>query len=436
MPRAKVSDHMILVCSTAAHSAINDAYVLLRASSYTIPDPVFFQIRKSREYISSIRNRAKKKPVVAALMTLVHEIYNRGYPLDELSTRVGISPAWISIQLRAIGLQLRSAATRTAYAQPPKRKYKVNIHAFEQIEAEESAYTLGFLHADGNIAQSGNRPEGVRVRLQAGDASILYEIRRVFGSNAPIELKLTKGPSEKLYGQAHLLIYSTTLAERLQGLGLGRAKCSHEEFVPPVQSDTAKKNFWRGMLDGDGSIGRESIERVKYPLSGWRMQFCGDYGVVKAFCQYVEEITNRHINFYRNGNSKVNWSCMLPNLETIVMAEHLYEGSTIALHRKKRIADALMLSWKRAKKEGVTINIDANGRRTFKNKRESHKAIYLILKEVITAAGRAGNTRHASPDYFWATHPRFEAMIDLTDEAMGAGPLLESGDERTTDPAP
>ncbi|WP_155984427.1 MULTISPECIES: hypothetical protein [unclassified Thioalkalivibrio] len=390
MPRASLTTTQKerALATLAAKAAIYQSRALIEQSDQTISNETFESLTFAVNSVQAIRVRKEKRPQMKKLMQTIYEVYRRGYPLEVIAKKIGVSSGAMSTNLRKLGFELRSPAHRTQHANPPYRQYTIDHHAFDEIEQQNPAYLLGLLQADGNITINKGRPDGIRFRIQARDAAILDNVKLILGSNAPIEVLQVQNQDGKWYWQAHLCVYSVALARRLIDLGLRRDKASHHQFAPPVYSAEARRHFWRGMVDGDGSIDRENVDRVKYPLSGWRIQFCGDYGIVTAFCHYVEEITGRKITPYLNGNSKINWSCTVPVAESISIARHLYTGATIALYRKKRIADALTAAWSTAKLNGVTTTTQPNGRRVFTNKGEADDEVHKILRNVISAEGR------------------------------------------------
>lgn len=127
---------------------------------------------------------------------------------------------------------------------------KYNDRYFEVINTSDKAYFLGLLAADGNISP---RLTAVRIALKETDSNILEQFRKFLGEEAP-ELK-TKIP--KINGKANLpqkilVLSKKSMVNDLMKLGITPNKshtlklsCDLHQF---------KKDFIRGVWDGDGSV--------------------------------------------------------------------------------------------------------------------------------------------------------------------------------------
>jgi hypothetical protein len=120
--------------------------------------------------------------------------------------------------------------------------------AFDTL-TPEAAYWLGFLFADGSVCTSRARVPSITLGLSACDREHVEQFRAFVGSGHAI----TDVPPYRLatgyVGQPKCVLTfgSAQLAQRV--LALGR-------YSGPIDGElAASRHFWRGVVDGDGSIG-------------------------------------------------------------------------------------------------------------------------------------------------------------------------------------
>lgn len=124
-----------------------------------------------------------------------------------------------------------------------------NEYAFHTIN-DDSAYWAGFLFADGCIhrQKKGQRRLRLELLLQHSDIEHLFMFREFVQTKKAIgrrERYLKR--TNKIYKCCSIAIYSDILCNRLIQLGL-----CHQRI--PLDELATNRNFWRGCVDGDGSI--------------------------------------------------------------------------------------------------------------------------------------------------------------------------------------
>lgn len=127
---------------------------------------------------------------------------------------------------------------------------KYNDRYFEVIDTSDKAYFLGLLAADGNISP---RLTAVRIALKETDSNILEQFRKFLGEEAPeLKTKISKIKGKENPPQKILVLSKKSMVEDLLKLGITPNKshtlklsCDLREF---------KKDFIRGVWDGDGSV--------------------------------------------------------------------------------------------------------------------------------------------------------------------------------------
>ncbi|RKN46303.1 hypothetical protein [Micromonospora endolithica] len=127
--------------------------------------------------------------------------------------------------------------------------------AFDSL-TPDACYWLGFLFADGCVTyRAGHLPQ-ISVGLAARDREHLVSLRQFLGSSSSIS-----APS-RTHGSCQFSVRSEKLADRV--ISLGRYEGRVDEHL------TGSRDFWRGVVDGDGSLG---IYRRPAPSSATFPQF-------------------------------------------------------------------------------------------------------------------------------------------------------------------
>jgi LAGLIDADG-like domain len=210
--------------------------------------------------------------------------------------------------LKKYGITRRGAAES-------HRTYIHNEHAFSEI-AEESAYWIGFLMADGCIHNG-----KVQLTLGHKDAIHVAAFRSFLGSNHPIH----KRPEAST-----LAIPSRQLIDDLAKYG-----------VVPRKTETAKviglednRHFWRGVIDGDGSV---SI----YKTRGAIIDLTGSYDLLCQWSDFICEQIGVRIKVSRRNGTPV-YKAVTSGSSARKLISLLYCPCSIALQRKLAMAQLIV----------------------------------------------------------------------------------------------
>jgi hypothetical protein len=194
------------------------------------------------------------------------------------------------------------------------RKYEIDEHALEVIDAEGKAYVLGFITADGAVDG-----DGLNFTLHEQDIDILAQIKNVLGSTHKIRPIARKRVS--------LDVCSRSLARRLINLGLQSPKTF--TVGPPTEIPQDLLPHWlRGYWDGDGWLTvrkRASGIVPRIRIAGWSRALM-EY-VQRLCCEYAgADLT---LGAYRGG-----WSVGMESLNAKRWIERVYLPATIVSRRK------------------------------------------------------------------------------------------------------
>jgi hypothetical protein len=211
-------------------------------------------------------------------------------------------------------------------------------HDALDVLTPEAAYWCGFIFTDGSVVfrARGGTPE-VSLTLAVRDREHVEAYRAFFGSThtiieRPASVSRLPGGRNICGGPAIMLSFrSRRLAERL--LSLGR-------YEGPVDSElAASRDFWRGVIDGDGHIGTVKHEHRR----STRLSLVGSHRLLDGFCAFAaskqagrmrrEPRPCKGKNLY-----EVTWSYNA----ALLLIDCLYTDAAIALRRKADAAAQIM----------------------------------------------------------------------------------------------
>jgi transposase len=198
-----------------------------------------------------------------------------------------------------------------------RRRGKVNDKAFSGELDEHKAYFIGFLMADGCVYKRGDS-YSINLQVSERDEDIIFKFKDFLGAGNKIQYIDTKlKNADRMVG---ISVSSHDIAEDLEAFNVSTNKtgdCFATECLK------FNKNFWRGMVDGDGSL------------------CVSDVNVILSLCNSSEKLLKQFKSFclrYCNFDRQVTRSFSLSGKCAEKMAEVLYKDSNIYLERKYKIA--------------------------------------------------------------------------------------------------
>jgi len=211
----------------------------------------------------------------------------------------------------------------------PNRKYNLDETFFDEIDMEAKAYWLGFITADGNI-----RKGRLSINLKASDREHLEKFRADIKSEHP-----TREYDQTVFGGTYRLARiepsSKHLTSALRNLGVMECKSL---IVKPCKlvPDDLLNHYWRGVFDGDGCITCSKREGLNNPI--YNVGLTGAKAIIKGFDSYLKESGIETVaNIFPCGqvyNIKYGG-----NNQAKMILKLLYEGSTVFLTRKMKLAN-------------------------------------------------------------------------------------------------
>jgi len=189
-----------------------------------------------------------------------------------------------------------------------------------RLVGQEAEYWIGFLMADGCVSCR-NGHWDTAVMLMKKDKEHLQKLKKFLG----VHRKIT----ETKRGEVKLSVRSAELAEQLVKHGVVPKKTYTAEVIGLEHS----RDFWRGVVDGDGCVGVYAARPV--------LSLCGSHQLMAQYLSFVKsKIKTRTV--VRRSNTGNYSTVDFTSRKAIQIIEILYLNSGISLDRKKQKADIIL----------------------------------------------------------------------------------------------
>ena len=205
-------------------------------------------------------------------------------------------------------------------------KYKINFDFFKN-KNEYYWYVLGLIASDGYISD-----DKVEIALNNKDAYMIEKIRDMICPTKPVYIK------EKT-NSVKFIIHNKIIASEMKILLCMHSNKKHSEMIFPNVPKKYMKDFIRGYVDGDGTIGKtkgyQTVNGIRKVYIGIRLRILGNEKFLKSLIENIrKEIPNKTYSISKRKGENVfevtyNFSI------AIAILHWLYDNNKICLKRKE-----------------------------------------------------------------------------------------------------
>ena len=201
-------------------------------------------------------------------------------------------------------------------------------------------YIYGLLLSDGTLALYGRNRGRVSIEVSLKDIDIIEKIS-VQIPNGSIHYRTRKTNFSKEYRSVAYYNHHREFREELMKRGFPAGnKC---EIVQPPIDDYLEEEFWRGYIDGDGSIGftKEGLPYISIVTKS------------DAICSSFLNFLERRLGIIKilSRNKRDNcYNIVIKNEDAVELSRILYADADIYLNRKYQKYLEIQ-KWKRTKKK-------------------------------------------------------------------------------------
>lgn len=238
--------------------------------------------------------------------------YKNGETASNIANSFNVSVSVVTDRLRSQGIEIVNPRGR--------EMYKFVDEDFFSRKDEWSAYTYGLLLSDGCLSDK----EAVSITLQESDVPVLASIAEKMGIHSRPKLSFKKsgeGYAPKAVGS--ISFSHPKLISDLRDLGMEERKSTREVAPECFAFD---RHFWRGMVDGDGSL-------FMCKLRGPVLTLCGSETICNQFLDYCKTLVDGIKSSVRRHKGEL-FTIKLTKNKCLPVAQHLYLDQEICLPRK------------------------------------------------------------------------------------------------------
>lgn len=292
-------------------------------ASVGVSKKVAFDLLKRRGIPRRDRKEARFLKTAPADRDDIARRYVAGESSGALAEEYGISRATVADYVRARNGEVREMT------QP--KKHNLNESAFASPN-EEGRYWIGMLFADGCVTERERRGKSLCLSLSGEDRSHVYRLREFLKASAPVEE--IENPSSQWPNASpscRLTVHNRKLIDSLACYGMTPAK-SLTARVAILEHD---RDFWRGVIDGDGWICRRDDGR---PIVG----FCGSKDMADQFREFLlrrlDGVATTRAGVNKVSHARDHYRFTATGKFAVETARLLYSGASVALPRKQEKA--------------------------------------------------------------------------------------------------
>jgi hypothetical protein len=196
-----------------------------------------------------------------------------------------------------------------------------NEKVFNLPLSDEAYYWAGFLAADGSIRLRYGRDYYISVGQKESDKYHIERFRRFVGVDR--QLYSTKK------GSVILIFRSRTMFESLVKLGITPNKTFNLKVKSVLECN---RHFWRGVVDGDGSVCIIRRKDRKYPS----ISLSGTFDLMNQFKKFIWCKTRYDVNVTAD---KRIYRIRIKGRPAMNVMKILYDDSSLSLDRKNKVVN-------------------------------------------------------------------------------------------------
>ncbi|WP_433451783.1 LAGLIDADG family homing endonuclease [Streptomyces sp. CA-142005] len=254
------------------------------------------------------------------------------------------------------------------------------------LTVPEYAYMFGFLQADGHLSRGVGQKGRLTVEISARDIDLLQKFQKL----TPYYSSITERTRSTNFTETHTAaVWSLCSLEariRINDLGLPYGRKS--KTIAPPNVDFSRRDYLRGLIDADGSVGFTS---KGFPF----ISLTTASGAIASYLtEHGRGVTGAERNPKRNARDDVYNVLYMMELAQCLAADLYYPGC-LSLERKRAAADSLS-TW--ARPSGMRAAYTA------RRWNATEDRILLTLNSPMAAAEVLGRTAQSCNLRLWRLH--------------------------------
>jgi len=217
---------------------------------------------------------------------------------------------------------------------------KIYIMKYINLKIPEHSYFFGFAQTDGSLTKSSRNRGKLQIEINKTDLHILKSFKNLFPKiYCSISERIRSTNFKKNYISYVIAMFDKKFRDEINKLGVPYGKKS--EIISPPTGNFCKKDYIRGLIDGDGSLGitKKGLPFISISLKSEELK--------NYLCETIEGITGERKRLARNKRDSI-YNIMVNREKAQQFIRYLYYPGCLALNRKLKKAQEA-LRWKRPK---------------------------------------------------------------------------------------
>lgn len=207
-----------------------------------------------------------------------------------------------------------------------------SVEKFSLSLDNKQSYLLGLLQSDGHRNSKFNN--SISIEISNRDRDILEKIKILFSLPNKISTRVRDTNFIKNYTSCSLAIHSSSIANIINFIPCG----VKSEIVMPPDVNYFEHDYWRGFIDGDGSLG---LRKSYAKLSPFISIATNSEHIARSFEQYV--FRHSYSKNKSNRNKRDNsFNITIGGSYCKSIVEKLYYPNCLSLDRKMKKANAIL----------------------------------------------------------------------------------------------
>jgi hypothetical protein len=205
------------------------------------------------------------------------------------------------------------------------------------VTKPQQAYMYGFIQTDGHMSKD-TRDRG-RVTIEVGeqDRSVLETFASLISYHSGISMRTRATNFSQQYTTVSWSVYDKRFRDCLLSLGMPYGKKS--AIIAPPTCEYAQIDYFRGILDGDGSLG---ITGNSFPFVAL---VTASSALAEVYLSFLSELTGKTKKLALNVRDRI-YNITIYKEDAQIVASTLYYDGCLALTRKKQSAQRIQ-QWQR-----------------------------------------------------------------------------------------
>jgi transposase len=266
--------------------------------------------------------KAKQRRICPEVEAQIIQLYDgEGKSAPQIEKQLGVGSTTVYRIRKRSGLRFRTQ-------QVAHQKNKLD-HSCFSVLTEQSLYWAGYLMADGCVHKN-----QIVLGAKKADGEHLDRFLAFARSNSAITPSCRNG-----YPQLQVRVYSDKIARDLAKLGVVPRKSLTAKASKQI---AARLEFWRGVFDGDGSLGIYADRRKTPPRRAPRLCLVGSQFLLEQFRSFL---ARNGVNSNAKIRSKTPHNHFVFDLEgraAVQAVRLLYADTSLHLPRKYVLAQKIL----------------------------------------------------------------------------------------------